>query len=126
MPCCFSPYAASRPKKSSANHYSIFPGLAVIQHAVDIINITEAQYTFKSLPGIGGTNGFGTSRQNQAIITDHFALFGIYVFTGRSMRTAGSPANRRMPLSAYRACGCSMMSSIVFSPESTGDSIIRL
>ena len=39
---------------------------------------------------------------------------------------AFGPDVKRIPLSLYHACGCNMMSSMVLSPDNTGDNIIRL
>ena len=77
-------------------------------------------------PGTGTMNGFepvainrrsyGTARPEAACTTRFL----------RSMRTTGSPACRVMPLASYHSRVLSMMSSTVFSPASTGESMMRL
>src|SRR5690606_17104409 len=68
-------------QQAAPNHDGVLFGFAVIQHAVNILNIPEANHAFKFSTWNWRYKGFGTSSENKTIISNDFAFLGVDLFT---------------------------------------------
>src|SRR5690606_5275097 len=76
-------------QQAAPNPDGVLLGFAVIQHAVNILNIPEANHAFKFSTRNWRYERFGTGREDQTIISNDFAFSGMNLFT-RTVDSDGS------------------------------------
>src|SRR5690606_10062080 len=88
-PLLFQSISCFQSQQPPPNHDCVLLGFAVIQHAVNILNIPEANHAFKFSTRNRWHEGFGTSSEDQTIISNDFAFLGVDLFT-RTVDSDGS------------------------------------
>src|SRR5690606_35619966 len=76
-------------QQTAPNHDGVLLGFAVIQHAVNILNIPKANHAFKFNTRNWRYKGFGTRGEDQTVISNDFAFLSVDPFT-RTVDSDGS------------------------------------
>jgi hypothetical protein len=115
-----------QPEQAAADHHRAPARARRRQHGVDVVQVAKADHARQLVARHRHDEGRRAGREQQAVVGTARPERACTMRRLRSMRTTGSPACRVMPLAAYHSRVCSMMSSTVFSPASTGDSRIAV
>ncbi len=126
MPCCIKPFAASRPSRPPPITTACLCSLAAaIMLSTSLMSRNEITPS-RSFPGTGIMKGSEPVAINKRSYDSSVPSSAMTFLFTRSIEVTSLPLCRVTLLSLYHCISLSMISSMVLSPASTGESMMRL
>ena len=126
MPCCIKPFAASRPNKPPPITTACLCSLAAAIMVSTSLMSRKAITPSRSLPGTGIMKGSEPEAINKRSYDSSVPSSVMTLRLTRSIEVTSLPLCKVTLLSLYHCISLSIISSMVLSPASTGESIMRL